>query len=378
MPAGSASRSHRVKLAVVALPKSALGVAGRSLAVSPDSGAVSNAGATGKSISAGPHTFDNFGRITGYVLSYGDPYSGGSGITSIETGVDKYKTAAGAKRGLAFWRKDDPKINVLAPYGVVATVKALKPSKIGTHRFAEAATYAIPNAAPVTLVDEQFSDGRYVLQVDVGAGSLSEAFHAAGKLARTLDHRLRLAEAGHLRGKPVKVPPQLDRGPPQGGPELGMLALTSSDFGGQATITEQGYNTPSTPSLSTFVEDMEPAGGFADLAQVIDWFPHANDATVLGRFEGVGYAYGLGEGLLTGVPGQFTQVDLSTVGHSAYGGIVSATPHGRPTVYFVIVTLSSGQAADLILAISESQVQSGDVVNLAQAAANRLDAGLGG
>lgn len=377
-PAASASRSHRVKLAVVTLPKSALGVAGRSLAVSPNSGGVSNAGATNKSISAGPRTFDKFGRITGYDLSYGDPYSGGSGITAIETGVDKYKTSAGAKRGLAFWRKDDPKINVLGPYGVAVTVKALKPSKIGTRRFAEAATYAIPNAAPVTLVDEQFTDGRYVLQVDVGAGSLSAAFHLAGKLARTLDRRLRLAEAGQLGGKPVKLPRQLDPGPPPGGPDLGRLALTSSDFGGQATITDQGYGTPSTPSLSTYVRDMEPAGSFADLAQVIDWFPHANEATVLGRFEGVGFAYGLAEGLLTGVRGEFTPVDLSAVGHDAYGGIVSVTPSGQSTVYFVIISLSSGQAADLILAGSEQQVTSGDVVNLAQIAANRLDAGLAG
>lgn len=378
VPAASASRSHRVKLAVVALPKAALGAAGRSLAVSPDSGVVSNAAATNRSISGRASTFDNFGRITGYDLSYGDPYSGGPGITSIETGVDKYKTAAGAKRGLAFWRKDDPKIKVLGPYGVAVAVKALKPAKIGTRRFAEAATYAIPNAAPVSLVDEQFTDGRFVLQVDVGAGSLSAAFHLAGKLARTLDHRLRLAEAGRLRGKPVKLPQQLDPGPPPGGPDLGPLALTSSDFGGQATITDEGYGTPSTPSLSTYVRDMEPAGSFPELTQVIDWFPHANDATVLGRFEGVGFAYGLGEGLLTGVPGQFTPVDLSAVGHNAYGGIVAATPPGQSTVYFVIVSLSAGQAADLILAASDSQVQSGDVVNLAQVAANRLDAGLAG
>jgi hypothetical protein len=377
-PAASASRPHRVKLAIVALPKSALGAAGRSLAVSPESGVVSNAGATNKSIAGGPSTFDKFGRITGYDLSYGDPYNGGSGITAIETGVDKYKTSAGAKRGLAFWRKDDPKINVLGPYGVAVTITGLKPSKVGTRRFAQAATYAIPNAAPVSLVDEQFTDGRYVLQVDVAAGSISAAFHLAGKLARTLDHRLRLAEAGQLRGKSVKLPPLLDPGPPPGGPDLGALALTSSDFGGQATITDQGYGTPSTPSLSTYVRDMQPAGSFAELAQVIDWFPHANQATVLGRFEGVGFAYGLGEGLLTGVPGQFTPVDLSAVGHNAYGGVVGVTPPGQSTVYFVIISLSSGQAADLILGVSESQVQSADVVNLAQVAANRLDAGLAG
>lgn len=55
---------------------------------------------------------------------------------------------------------------------------------------------------------------------------------------------------------------------------------------------------------------------------------------------------------------------------------MSVTPSGQPTVYFVIVSPSSGQATDLVLAVSESPVQAGDVVNLAQVAENRLDAGV--
>jgi hypothetical protein len=374
----SASRSHRVKLAVVVLPKSALGSAGRSLQVSPDSGVVSNDDASIGSVAAKPNTFDKLGRITGYELLYGDQYSGGSGVTGISTGVDKYKTSAGAKGGLAFWRKDDPKITALEPYGLPIMVKALKAAKVGTRRFAEAATYAVPNSAAVSIVDEQFIDGRYVLHAGVAAGSLSAAAHLAGKLARTLDHRLRLAETGQLRGKPVKVPKPLNGGPPAGGPDLATVALTASDFGGQATIFDQGYGTPTTPSLSSYAQEMQPAGSFADLDQFIDWFPRANDATVLSRFEGVGFAYVLAAGGLTGVPGQYTPVDLSAVGDNAYGAFVSVTPPGQSTVYFVVVALSSGQVADFILAGSESQVQSADVVNLAQLAANRLDAGLPG
>ena len=95
---------------------------------------------------------------------------------------------------------------MLEPYGLAVTVKALKPAKVGTRRFAEGSTITVPNAVPLSVVDEQFTDRRYVLHVDVAAGSLSVAAHLAGKLARTLDHRLRLAEAGRLRGKPVKVP----------------------------------------------------------------------------------------------------------------------------------------------------------------------------
>ncbi len=377
-PAASAGRSHRVKLAVVVLPKSALGAAARSFAVAPESGAVSNLMAAGKSVTAQANTFDKLGRIGGYELTYGDRFSGSSGITAIWTGVDKYKTAAAAKRGLAFWRKDDPKITVLEPYGLAVTVKAVKAAKVGSRRFAEGSTITVPNAVPVSVVDEQFTDGRYVLHVDVAAGSLSAAGHLAGKLARILDHRLRLAEAGRLHGKPAKVPPRLDSGPPQGGPDLATLALTSADFGGQATILDAGYGVPSTPALSTYLLDMEPAGGYAELSQVLDWFPVANDATLFARVEGVEFAYVFAAGALTGTPGQFTQVDVSAAGDNAYGAIVTIAQQGEQTIYVGVVALSSGRADDLVLVASESPIQSSDILSLAQITANRLDAGLAG
>jgi len=43
-----------------------------------------------------------------------------------------------------------------------------------------------------------------------------------------------------------------------------------------------------------------------------------------------------------------------------------------------LVSLSAGQAADVSLVDSDSQIQSGDLVTLAQTAANRLNAGLSG
>jgi hypothetical protein len=377
-PAASASRPHRVKLAVVVLPKSALGAVGGSFTVSPDSGVISNLAAAGRSVSAGSNTFDDLGRITGYELSYGDRFSGRSGVTAIWTGVDKYKTAVGAKRGLAFWRKDDPKISVLKPYGLAVTVKAMKPAKVGSRRFAEGSTITVPNAVPVSVIDEQFTDGRYLLHVDVAASSLAVAAQRAGKLARILDHRLRLAEAGRLHGKPVKVPPHLDSGPPPGGPDLATLALTSADFGGQATILDNEYGPPSPPALSTYLLDMEPAGGYADLSQFLDWFPVANDATLLARVEGVEFAWLFSEGALTGVPGQFVQVDLSAAGDNAYGAIVTIAQQGEQTVYVGVVALSSAQAADLVLVADDSPIQSSDLLSLAQLTANRLDTGLAG
>ena len=104
VPTASASSPHRVKLPLVPLPKSALGGAGESLALMHDSGVVSNADAANNSTSGTTATFKNLGRVTGYDLTYGDPFTGGTGVTQIASGIEQFKTSAGAKKGLAFWR----------------------------------------------------------------------------------------------------------------------------------------------------------------------------------------------------------------------------------------------------------------------------------
>ena len=71
-------------------------------------------------------------------------------------------------------------------------------------------------------------------------------------------------------------------------------------------------------------------------------------------------------------------MDLSAVGDNATGGIVSIAQPQQPTIYLTVIALSAGQASDLILAGSQSQLQASDVANLAQTAANRLNAGLSG
>jgi hypothetical protein len=179
VPTASASSPHRVKLPLVPLPKSALGGAGKSLALTHDSGVVSNALAAGKSSSGTPRTFNNLGRITGYDLTYGDPFRGGTGVTEIASGVEQYNTAAGAKKGLAFWRKDDAQITSLEQYGISVALKAVKAPAVGTGRFGWGTTLTFPNGAPIASVDEQVADGKYVLDVSVTAGSVSAASRQA-------------------------------------------------------------------------------------------------------------------------------------------------------------------------------------------------------
>src|SRR5207248_5877700 len=109
VPSASAKSATRVKLSVLPLPKSALGSSANGLAISRQSGPFSNEDAAGNSWTGTPRTFKKLGRISGYALVYGHGPSGGSGVTEVFTEVDQYKTAAGAKKGLAFWKKDDPK-----------------------------------------------------------------------------------------------------------------------------------------------------------------------------------------------------------------------------------------------------------------------------
>jgi hypothetical protein len=374
-PAASAGTTPRVKLSLVPLPKSALGAAARPLALTHDSGVVSNAEAASNSTSATTSTFKNLGRVTGYDLTYGDPFTGGAGVTQIASGIEQYKTSAAAKKGLAFWRKDDAaQVTSLHQYGIGVTLKVVKVPAIGTRRFGYGTTFTFPNLAPIAGVDEQAVDGKYVLDVSVSGGSLSAASNLAAKLLRTLDQRLRLAEKGRLRGKPVKLLPPLKAGPPAGGPDLSTLTLTTSDLTGTATIIDHAYLVDSA-ALSAYALDMKPAGQFEDLTQEIEWYATANEAIVI---TSLGQAIvGSEFGALLGVTPTITPVDLSSIGDNAQGEILQFSANGQ-SAYIGMVGLSRGQASDFVLFASTSPLLASDVQSVAQAAATHLDAGVTG
>jgi hypothetical protein len=374
VPAASASTAHRVKLSLVPLPKSALGAAGKSLALTHDSGVVSNASAASNSSSGTPSSFKKLGRVSGYDLTYGDPFRGGTGVTEIASGVEQYKTAADAKKGLAFWRKDDAQITSLEQYGISVALKAVKAPAIGTGRFGWGTTLTFPNGAPIASVDEQVADGKYVLDVSVTAGSVSAASRQAGKLLRALDQRLQLAERSRLRAKPVRLLPPLKAGPPTGGPDLATLTLTSSDLTGTVTVGDHAY-VVDPEALSAYMLDMNPAGQYDDLSQEIEWYATANEATVITSLEQAIVASEFGA--LIGVTPTVTPVDVSSVGDNAQGEILQFSVNGQ-SVYIGMVGLSRGQASDLVLFTRTSPLQASDVQSVAQAAATHLDAGVTG
>jgi hypothetical protein len=375
VPAASARSAPHVKLALVALPKSALGPAAHSLALAHDSGAVSNAEAANSAFLATTTTLKSLGRVTGSTLDYGDPYSGKAGITAVQTGVDRYRTGKDAKRGLAFWKDDDGLIVPLTKDTEVSVrLRAVKLRRIGSARFALALTITVPGHARVTLVDAQAADGSYVLQSETASGSPAAAKSLASKLLGKLDRRLRLAVAGRLHAKPVKLPPALKAGPPKGGPDLASLALTAADLG-QATVRTARYSVDE-QALSDYGLDMGPAGRYDDLSQQIEWYASPNDATFLASFGGAVFTNTLAA--ILGRPGTTTTtvVDVSGVGDGARAWILRSAPKTGAPVYLAVIVLVRGQATDLIVTQSTSAIQDPDVTSLAQAAANHLDAGV--
>jgi hypothetical protein len=371
VPAASAGRTPRVKLSLVPLPKSALGAAGESLAVAQESGVVSNQLAAGNSVSGTPKMFGRIGRVTGYDLTYGDPFTGGIGITEIGSGIDQYKTAAAAKKGLAFWRKDDTLITTrIDQYGVTLRFQTVKAPAIGTRRFGDVTTLTVANAVPVALVSEQAVEGKYVLQVGVAGGSANAASGLASKLLRALDHRFQLAEKGRLRARPVELPPRPKAGPPTGGPDLATLALAPTDLTGTATVVDHSY-VVDPAALSAYVLDLNPAGQYQDVSQEIEWYGTANEATVLTTLGAATLADELG--YLFGEVPIVTPVDVSGVGDNAHGYLLQFGLEAD----IAEVGLSSGQASDFaVVSRSSTPLQASDVQSLAQAMATHLDVGL--
>jgi hypothetical protein len=371
VPAASAQTAARIRISLIPLPKSALGASAHALALAHDSGVISNTGAANRTADASTVTFRKLGRVSGYALDYGDAYSGAAGITDVRTTIEEYKTPADARRGLAFWRKEDAELGALDNPGFAVTDAFVKVPAVRKTRFAFLASFSASNIAPVSTLDERFADGPDVLEVTVSAGAASEAKALAPKLAKKLDARLRLALDGRLHAKLVKLPPKPKAGPPTGGPDLSAIGLQTSDFSGSASVIFQGYGVD--PAILDFVDlanaseydvFMVPAGSFDIFVQEVEWYPTANGASFNSDFLN---AFSLAQA-------GATPLDLSSVGDAAQGSITQDSQLSQGSVVF-----SSGQLSEFIeMGVAQGAIDSNDVANVAQTAASKIDAVLGG
>ena len=373
LPASASARSaSRIKLALVPLPKSALGAAGRPLPLARDSGVASNAveasDASGN-VTAGQ--LKRLGRVSGYMLDYGNTFGDAAGIRQIQTEVERYRTVAAARKGLAFWRRQELGHASLKKLGIDFSVKKLQLSGIPGPHWVYAGTVAIKGLEPIHGIDAELQHGQYLLDVSVSAGSTAAAASVVPRVARAFYRRLQLALAGHLRARPVALPRPLKPGPPPQGPKPAALMLRKTDLG-SSTVVHKGYASPKNAldpnALSVYDLAMAPAGSFALLSQEIVVGAGALEVQYFGAIAMSGVVSALGKAA------KAAPVDLVSVGDNARGETFQASVGGHEA-YEALVVLSHGAYLDFLVAASPTALTGATVQSLAQTAAKRLDAG---
>jgi hypothetical protein len=375
LPVASASGASQLKLALLPLPKSALGQGGRSLSLAPDSGSDSNAHSASQTIgNVTAARLKRLGRISGYLLNYGTPFSDSSAVSEIETEVERYRSPAAAHKSLGFWRKQELDVRPLKALGLHVTFKKVTLARVPHPYWAYLSIGRIHGLKPVYAVDAEMVEGAYLLDVSIAAGSPAAAQRLVPVIAHKLDRRFRLAQEGHLQAKPVKLL-RGKPGPPAHGAKPGRAALTRSDLGSPATIRHAGYVSSRSAfdeySISAYDLAMAPAGSYDELAQ---------EVSLAGSALEVKYFAVLVAGAFThaaGAAGTATPVDLSGVGDNAFGELLEASAGGN-SASEAIVVLSRGKYLDFIVAVAATKLSAADVQSLAHKAAHRLNAAVAG
>jgi hypothetical protein len=300
-------------------------------------------------------------------------------VTDVRSLVAEYRTPADARNGLAAARQEDAylKDEVALPY-LAVTETPIKPAPLGQRRFGYLLTEAAPNLNPIVRLDEQVAAGRFVLDLTVTAGSASAAQAAAPHLLRVLHHRLQRMLDGHAVGTSVPHAPKLHAGQAPGAPDLSAMVLEPPDVGQPHFVYLFAGYSAAPPAIEDYDMTLQPAGTYGLLDQQIGWWPTATEATYAEIYGAPDASGGFGIGI--GFAGHFarhsgvtvTPVDLSSVKDPATGYLVTEAGDSA-----ALVTVTNGQAGESIAGYSHSALQVSDVQSLAQAAANRLDAGLG-
>jgi hypothetical protein len=370
-----ASASPQLELAVLPLPRTDLGTAGHSMNLAADSGVDSNAHAasqtTGNVTAA---RLKGLGRVSGYLLDYGTPFSDSPAVSEIQTEVEQYRTAAAAGNSLGFWRKQELDNRALKAFGLDVTAKKVALEHVSDPYWAYLTIGRIHGLKPIYAVDAELVDGAYLLDVSVAAGSPGAAKRLAPVIAQKLIRRFRLAQEGRLHAKAVKI--QAGKpGPPARGPKPSRVVLTRSDLGSPATIRGAHYVSPRNAfdsyAISAYDISMAPAGSYADLEQEVSVARSALE---------VKYFSALAAGALAhaaGAAGTATKVNLSAVGDDAFGELVQVSA-GTSSGSESIVVLSRGKYLDFVVAVSTTKLSTADVQTLAQKVAHRLNLAVAG
>ena len=370
LPVASASAASQIKLALLPLPKAALGQAGHSLSLAPDSGVDSNehsaSQATGNVTAA---RLKRLGRISGYLLDFGTPFSDSPAVSEIQTEVERYRTLAAAGKGLGFWRKQELDVRALKQFGLHVSFQKVVLPHAPRPNWAYLTTGRIHGLKPIYGVDAQMVEGAYLLDVSIAAGSSAAAKRLVPVIAQKFDRRFRLARQGRLHGKPFKLS-RPKPGPPAHGPKPSRTVLTRGDVGSPSTLRHAGYVSPRNAfdeyAVSAYDLAMVPAGTFGELQQEVSVAASALEVKYFAALAAGAFARGGGGGTAT-------PVDLSSVGDDAFGELLQITI-GSNSASEAIVVLSRGKYLDFVVAAANAKLSATDVQSLAHKAAHRLDA----
>ena len=292
-PGAVAGGSLQSRLALMPLPKPELGQSAALLPLARDSGVETNAQAVDNTSSTTMTAagFAKLGRITGYTLDYDDAGGAalgvGHGLLEVQTGVELYRSAADAARGLAFWRNDEIAATHLKISGVKVSLAPLKIPAIGTASFAVSGRESVTGKPPVYGVDVYFTTGQIVGVVSVSAADRATSPPLALALAPKLASRIAGVVAGTINGRPVALPGKAKAGPPPGGPALAPLALTPADLGG-GKVGSQGYQLdPDLNPISDYDRTIVGDSTYVSFEEQVELFHSTTEASysanVLGR-----------------------------------------------------------------------------------------------
>jgi hypothetical protein len=373
-------------LALMPLPKSALGAGALSLPLDQDSGVLTNADAARNSNGkVGVAQVAGLGRITGYQLDYNDAGGqalvAGHGLLQVTTGVDLYRSAAEARSALTFWKRDLAKVVRLRAAGLAVAFRQFRTSGVPGASYGAVAAVTVHGKPTVYGTVVSFVSGRLVAGVSVSAADAQDRTGYASGLAKQLATRIEGVLAGTIKGPPVPLPGKAKAAPPKNGPDLSLLTLTPSDLGGGST-KQQGYRLDKDLSpVSEYARTMSPAGPFVYLQEEVALFHSATEASY--KFSVLAATLSSPNALeVFGSASGVTSYHPTAV--TVHGGdearAVRATVGGTGgrRVQEVLILLRTGATTEFVIVASPATVPVpvGQIQGLAAAAAYRAAAGL--
>jgi hypothetical protein len=188
------------RLALMPLPREALGPDAAALTLARDSGIDSNASAA-KNAGGGTSAADlaRQGRISGYILDYtAPPTVSPQRLLAVETLAELYRTRANAVGGLAFWRGVTQRLGGTKRNGVAISLVPFA-ARVGDGAFAFELTYKLGGRTVGYVGDVVFRTGSLLGAVFVTSRDRAGLRARTVALAAKLLTRIHAVEGGKIR-----------------------------------------------------------------------------------------------------------------------------------------------------------------------------------